>query len=165
MNETMLDKLCAIPIFGAVPKEKMKLLAERMGHRKFKADSVLITEGEVGDSMCILLAGEVRVSKSTLDDEQYTIAIVTEDEHPFFGELAMLDEARRSATITATKSGELLVLERADFERFGNEHPEAALEIMRHLARRVSGELRRAHENAIKLFEALEEEVRSKEAR
>ena len=165
MKGPMLDHLCAIPIFNAVPRERMDLLAKRMALRKFKAGAVLLTEGEEGDAMYILLSGEVRVSKRTLDDEEYVIAVVKEDDHPFFGELAMLDQARRSATITATKPGELLVLERADFERFGNEHPEAALEITRELARRVSGELRRAHKNAIVLFEALVEEVRAKETR
>jgi CRP-like cAMP-binding protein len=164
MESSILDILRGIPIFKPIESDKLAALAALMTHRRIKSGATVIAEGELGDEMYILLTGEVQVSKQTLDNERYTVAVLKEEQHPFFGEMAMLDEERRSATITANKPSEMLVLKRADFEHFSNEHPETGLIMVRLLAKHVSSKLRDANEDAVLLFEALVNEVRSKEA-
>ncbi len=163
MDDQHLEKLCALPLFRAVPRETLALLAGRMAHRRFAQGEVLLSEGEAGDELYVLLRGELRISKRTKEGEPYTMALVSEADDPVFGEFAMLDRERRSATVTAERAGELLVLRREDFEAFASEHPAAGLEIMRQLARGLVAELRLANENTVLLFEALVSEVRAKE--
>jgi len=164
ISKAILARLQTLPIFHTLTPEQTGAVAALMSRRKVHAGATLVSEGELGDEMFILLQGQVRITKTTLDDERYTVAEISEAETPCFGELALLDEDKRSATIEVTQESELLALRRADFEQFGMEHPAAGLLITRELARRVCGYLRRSNRDTLLLFEALVDEVRSKSA-
>jgi CRP-like cAMP-binding protein len=164
ISETILARLQSLPIFRTLSAEQTAAIAALMSHRKAQTGETLVAEGENGDEMFILLRGQVRITKRTLDDERYVVAERDEHDTPCFGELALLDEDRRSATIEVTQESELLVLRRAQFERFGLEQPGAGLLVTRELARRVCGYLRRSNRDTLLLFEALVNEVRSKTA-
>lgn len=170
MNEApaappLLDILRDIRVFEdfAGDAEQLAAIAALMTPRQVAAGTTFVHEGEQGDAMFILLRGAVRITKRTLDNEQYTVAEVRGEEHAFFGELALLDAERRSATITAIEDCDLMVLRRESFENFGNAHPRPALLIMRRLAKLVSGRLRSTNDDVVLLFEALVNEVRSRE--
>jgi CRP/FNR family transcriptional regulator, cyclic AMP receptor protein len=161
-TEDIVARLRAVPVFQTLSAEQLASLAAQMATHRLRAGETLVAEGETGDEMFVLLRGRVRIAKRTLDDEQYTVAELGEQDRPFFGELALLDADRRSATIVAVQDSDLLALTRESYERFGNEHPQAGLAMARELAKLVSGHLRRANEDALLLFEALVNEVRSK---
>ena len=158
----LVERLRGIPIFEHVTEDRLQALVELMSTRQIAAGDVLVREGDVGDEMFVLLEGQVRISKTTLDQERYTVAVLDGAQTPFFGEMAMLDADRRSATIDAVRDSQLLALRRDDFEKFGNDHPEVGWVVVRALARMVSEKLRHANEDALLLFEALVNEVRSK---
>jgi CRP/FNR family cyclic AMP-dependent transcriptional regulator len=160
----LLQRLRSVPILAVLADAELAALTALMTQRRANAGETLVAEGEVGDEMLILLQGQVRLTKRTLDDESYTVALHDEGETPIFGEQALLDSDRRAATIEATRACELLVLTRERFERFGDEHPRAGLLLMRQLGRRVSDHLRRANEDTVLLFQALVNEVRSRTA-
>ena len=162
VSAKLLKRLRTIPIFEHVQGDELSDVAALMTQRSVPSGYTLVTEGEAGDEMFILLEGRVRISKMTLDQDRYTVAVLDSETTPFFGELALLDQDRRSATIETVEDSELLVLSREDFDRFGDEHPRVGLAIVRALARRVSEHLRHANEDALLLFEALVGEVRSK---
>ncbi len=124
---------------------------------------MLVQEGEIGDDLFILQRGEVEISRRTLEDEQYTVAVLGDEGRPFFGELALVDADKRSATIRALEDCEVLVLKREDFEKLGREHPAIGWAIMRELARIISRRFRDTNDDVILLFEALVREVGEKQ--
>jgi len=164
VSSSILERLRDVPMLAGLADDELTALATAMRFRTVRAGETLVTEGAVGDEMYTLVRGQVRVSKHTLDNDEYTVVVQDELGTPIFGELALLDEERRSASIVAVRDCELLVLSRVAFEQFGNAQPRAGLIIMRHLAKGLSGNLRRANEDALLLFEALVNEVRSKTA-
>jgi len=165
MDKNILATLRPIPLFRAFAGDDAKLavVAGLMASRKVHGGHTLIQEGALGDELFILKAGEVEVTKTTLEHEQYTVAVLRGSDHAFFGELALLDEDKRSASIVATSECEVLVLKRADFEALGNAHPELGLAIMRELAKILSRRLRTTDQDLILLFEALVNEVQAEE--
>lgn len=123
-----------------------------------KSDSV-IQEGDLGDSLYILLSGTVRIQKTTLQNQPYTVVILQEDDNVYFGELALIDKDKRSATVVAESDITLFSLSRHDFLQFCEENPYMGFKITLQIARKLSTSLRKMNKDVITLFEALVSEV------
>ncbi|MDH4246999.1 MAG: cyclic nucleotide-binding domain-containing protein [Deltaproteobacteria bacterium] len=165
MAPGVLDTLRTVPFFEPVhsDEEALMALATRMTLRRVPTGTEVLKEGEAGDEVFILFRGEVAVLRRTLDAEEYTVALLRAQDQPFFGELALLDEDKRSATIRATQDSEMLVLRRADFESLGDDLPDVGLAITRSLSRILSRRLRQTNDDVLLLFEALVKEIRGEE--
>lgn len=135
-------------------------LARAMELRAFKPDECIIREGETGTEMFVLAQGQASVNKSTAEGEQYKVAILTAEKHPFFGEGGLLDSDARSATIRAESSCLCLVLGRESFEAFGRTHPEWAMPILLRIARAVMARVRKSNNDLSLLYNALVAEIR-----
>ncbi len=161
--EEIIQTLKEVPFFKKFANypEKLKIIAEKLTYKKVKKGTIIIKEGEVGDVLYILKSGTVEIVKKTLEKEEYTVVTLKSDERNvvFFGELALLDSDRRSATVIAKTDCELLLLTRKNFIELGNKHPEIGLYITRELSKILAGRLRKANEDIITLFEALVGEV------
>ena len=120
---------------------------------------VIIKEGDLGDSLYILLSGTVRIQKRTLQNEPYTVVIMEEKDNVYFGELALIDEDKRSATVVAESDINLFCLSRHDFLQFCEENPYMGFKITLQIARKLSTTLRKMNKDVITLFEALVSEV------
>ncbi|UCD86331.1 MAG: cyclic nucleotide-binding domain-containing protein [Desulfobacterales bacterium] len=157
----IVEKLRKIVLFQAI-KDDDKRLAKLSGIvsvRHCKAGHNVITEGDAGSEFFILNKGTVDVFKRTLDNDAFTIVTLTDEEDVFFGELALMDEELRSASVTANMDCEFLVINRDDFNRLGDEDPWLGLLVTRAIGRAVSRRLRKTNEDLIILFEALVGEV------
>ena len=128
---------------------------------KFKSGNFILREGEEGNTLYILVVGKVTILKDTLEDESYTIVNLEAKDtfNPFFGELALLDSDKRSATIQALTDCSTFVISREDFIKFGNENPKIGLAITREISIGLGQRLRKANKEFILLFEALVSEV------
>ena len=123
-----------------------------------KGDSV-IQEGDIGDNLYILLSGTVRIQKTTLQNQPYTVVIMREDDNVYFGELALIDKDKRSATVVAESDIILFSISRHDFLQFCEENPYMGFKITMKIARKLSTSLRKMNRDVITLFEALVSEV------
>jgi len=119
----------------------------------------IIEEGEVGDVLYILLSGSVRIQKTTLQNQPYTVAYVREDDNVYFGELALIDNDKRSATVVAESDCSFFCLNRKDFLQFCEKNPYMGYKITMQIARKISASLRKMNRDVITLFEALVSEV------
>lgn len=122
----------------------------------------VVEEGSLGESMFLLMRGQVRVEKRTPADDRYTVTFLSHERGDFFGELGLLDADLRSATVTAESDCEVIVIERDRFLQFGDSHPRAGLSVTRRLASHLASRLRRANDDVITLFAALVREVEEK---
>lgn len=127
--------------------------------REVKVGEHIIEEGEVGDTLYILLEGAVRIQKTTLQNKPYTVVILKEYMNVYFGEIALIDSDKRSATVVAETGCTLFSVTRDSFLSFCEENPYVGYKITMQIARKISASLRKMNQDVITLFEALVTEV------
>ena len=128
-----------------------------------RAGNAIIREGDVGDTMYILLEGVVEVSQSLVmkfgrsdyGEKEKTLVRLEGHMRPCFGEMSLLEDAERSATVTSLTDSELFVIDRANFDRLINEDPVLGCVVLRSIATVVSTRLRKANGDVLKLTTAL----------
>jgi CRP/FNR family cyclic AMP-dependent transcriptional regulator len=108
-------------------------LFSRFG-REVSAGTVVFREGEEGDQMFVIQAGKVKVSRS-LGGKQQILAILGKGD--FFGEMAIVNRVRRTATVTALEVVKLLAFDREGFLNMINKNPRIALNVIDKLCRRL----------------------------
>ncbi len=155
------DCIRSSELFGFLSADEraVTFLSECFRAVSFQSGSVILREGDEGDSMLMMLSGTVRIDTKTPAGEQYTVATLSE-EQACFGELALFDSQLRSATAIADTDCQLLELDREAFERFANAFPEHAVVVYRRLGKIVSERLRQASKDIGILFQALVQEVK-----
>ncbi|MFW5960783.1 MAG: cyclic nucleotide-binding domain-containing protein [Chitinivibrionales bacterium] len=157
-----MEKLRQVSLFKDVKEDynAMYKIAGCFNDIRKSAGEDVIKEGEEkGDSLYVINRGRVEILKTTLRKEPYTVFIMTGEENGFFGEVGLLDPDKRSATVRCIDDCEFYVLNRDNFESFGDEFPEAGLTLTRELSRIVCRRLRKANSDIITLFGALVNEV------
>lgn len=159
MNE--LERLKHIALFSSFADrpEVIDKIVSVTTRRKVGAGDIIIKEGEEGDTLFIIMKGSVRILKTTLQNEPYTVVILKESENVYFGELALIDSDRRSATVVAETDCELICLTRAKFLSVCEENYELGFRVLMQIAKKLSSSLRKMNQDVITLFEALVSEV------
>ncbi len=110
---------------------------ERLARRRaFAAGDVIVSESERGDALYVLLEGKVKVVLYGESGREVILSIFKEP-GDFFGEMSLLDDEPRSATVLAMEPSKLLVLSRADFRAHLARHPRVAVQVMTELSRRL----------------------------
>lgn len=156
------DRLKRVPLFkklGDHPDHLDRIIAA-LEPVRIAAGRPIINEGDAGEEMYVLLKGEIEISKFTLEKERFTVAKLNDTMNLFFGELALVDTDKRSATVTALTDCDLLVLTRSKFMELGQQYPEIGWLMALEIAGMISGRLRKANEDALLLFDALLNELR-----
>jgi len=126
---------------------------------KVKKGAVIIKEGDEGDELYIIKSGAVRILKNTLQNEAYTVVNLNAGQNVFFGEIGLLLNDKRSATVTAEVDSTFMVTNRKKFLTFGEKEPYIALLISRQLAQMLSKRLTKSNQDVVTLFSALVDEI------
>jgi CRP-like cAMP-binding protein len=161
-----LDKLKQVSFFSTYENdiEIIKKIACMCTKKSFNAGKTIIEEGQYGDELYIVLSGEIEILKKTLQDDKYTVTTLSSDLGGInVGELALIDNDKRSASVVAKTDCDCLVINRKDFIKFGDENPEIGLTITRAIASQLSAKLRKATTDVVTLFSALVEEISESE--
>ena len=103
----------------------------------------------------------VRVCKNTTLNDQYTIVDLKSEWNVFFGEIALMDNDERSASVMVLEDCEVLVMDREKFDELGDRHPEICLPITRVIVKRICMNLRNVNNDVIMLFDALVNEIQA----
>jgi HEAT repeat protein len=134
--ETMLA-LRRVPLFEGLDPEDLQRIAATAVERSYASDEVLMTEGDLSDALIVLLGGAVRVERAEPDGSPRLIRTYGAGEH--IGELAVLREAPRVATVTAQAEGARgLVVSGDGLKAILRERPDAAMAMLATLAERIS---------------------------
>jgi CRP/FNR family cyclic AMP-dependent transcriptional regulator len=112
-TEPIVAALARCLLFAGLEEQDLAALAREMRARRFRRGEVLFHMGDPGDALFVVTSGAVKISLPSEEGDEAIIATVREGE--FFGELALLDGAPRSATATALEPTETLVLPRPRF--------------------------------------------------
>ena len=124
-----------VPLFSRLDAAAISDLVGILRARTIPAGTVVIRKGEPGDAMYLIASGAVEVDA--------TGGKVRLEEGDFFGEMALLTRERRTATVTAVKSTDLLVLDCDDFHRFIDRNPEIGAHVRAVAQERTSGPVAR----------------------
>jgi AAA family ATP:ADP antiporter len=126
--------LKGVPLFANLEVEDLFHLAQITEEQDFPSNTMIFQEGDMGDSLFLLLAGEVDVLRII---EQETHLLATLGPKDFFGEMAILTEEPRSASIRTRSPVTALVMEKEEFKGIMNRRPEIGQEIIRVLIARL----------------------------
>jgi len=161
VNQSFIEKLKKVSIFEAIKEDPSALdqFAGMMELRHVPRGQAIIKEGDEGDEMFILFKGTVEVCKNTLAKDLYTVVKLSAEQNAFFGELAMIDNDRRSATVVASTECDVLVINKQHFLELGNKNSKIGLLITRKISEILGQRLRRANQDMVTLYEALVGEI------
>ena len=158
-DEDMIRGLKTFKLFSRLPDEELACLAGVMEEKIFPAGTVILQEGDPGDHMYLLLEGTVEVLKTTLFGDPYVTASLKDSYHCSFGEMALIDQATRSATVRAKTDCRTLALSAEEFQRFCREYPAIGVELLMAVSATLVRNLRAENENLKILYQALIEEI------
>jgi len=127
--------LRTVSLFSTFPEEQLRMLATLVTRRSASRGSIIIAAGDPTDSLYIILSGRLKVMMSDAEGKEVILSILSGGE--FFGEMGLIDDAPRSASVVAIEPCELLVLTRRDFKKSMAENAEMAMGVMRGLVRRL----------------------------
>jgi signal transduction histidine kinase len=151
-------------VFPGLTDSWVSYIATTLRTRQYAPGDVICYEGEIGDTFFIIESGIVEVSKK-LDGETSRI-LARQATGEFFGELSLVQDIPRAATVTAVEDTTLLTISKADFTSFLNNNPAMAAAIMRAVAGRLHdadqrsiAELRRKNTELKVAYEDLRLEV------
>jgi CRP-like cAMP-binding protein len=147
------------PLFKELNKEEFQKLIKIFKRKKIPANTVLIKEGETGNSAFLLIEGKVSVSKESIYNEDYIVTIIEAGGNEFFGEINLIDEGKRTSTIKTIEDSVILEVTKNDLKNFMDQNPEIGYKIMWHMAKDCANHLRKADNDMITLFNALVEVV------
>jgi CRP-like cAMP-binding protein len=138
-----------IDLFHGLASDERTLVASFMSQHTYAVGETVFSEGDEGDALFIIVRGaaSVRIALPVGDRRLVTFAPGT-----VFGEMALLDRQKRSATIRADEELVCFVLQRARFDELANDYPKVAMMLMANMAREMSHRLRtinRAHADGL----------------
>ncbi|MBE9552202.1 MAG: cyclic nucleotide-binding domain-containing protein [Proteobacteria bacterium] len=140
-----VDLLRKIPMFAKIEPAKLKLLAFTSERLSYSDGDVLFRQGEAGDAAFVIISGQAEISIAT---DEGPLVVARLSDHDFVGEIAILCDVPRTATVTAVTNLEALCISKDLFFRMVKEFPEIAIEVMRELAHRLENTNARLREVA-----------------
>jgi len=135
MMRRYMDNLKSVSLFSTLNEKDIEVISRIIYINTYARGEVVFQEGEKGDSLYIVLKGQVKVCLYDEDGREYILAAIGRD--GFFGELALIDELPRSANVITLESSELLIIRRHEFTRLLMENPTITIAILRVLSRRL----------------------------
>lgn len=139
------DTLAHVELFSGLGKKDLQLLSQNCKERKYSAGSVLISQGDTGAGLYIITSGKVLITQANNPDRAEE-EIATAGAGDVLGEMALLDDLPRSATVTAVDDVTALLLPVWEFRAVVRSNPDIALHMLATLSRRLRNAEQRTHD-------------------
>jgi CRP/FNR family transcriptional regulator, cyclic AMP receptor protein len=133
--EATAELLGRVSLFSELSAEELEKIARVAVPRSYPAGSIILREGDPGDTCYILRSGRARVVRQHADGRAITLTNLGPGE--IFGELAMFGGEVRSATVEAVDDVRAIAILAGDLKRLLSEHPEIAVKLLGALAERL----------------------------
>ena len=145
-KERVLDNLLAFsPLTKGFSQEERKKLIEKFKFQEYQAGEVVVAEGEEGDAMFLIKSGKTEVTTiDPRDKRRLTLARLGPGD--FFGEVSLIKNKPRTATVSALTPLEVMVIDRASFQELAQEHPEIVNLLEQTIEKRVEDTIKRIRE-------------------
>jgi len=134
----LMQHLSRVPLLQSLPPDEMTRLVTRVGKRHYAAGSVIFTEGETGDRLYTIISGSVNISRSGGAVGSPDVATLGTGD--VFGEIALVSDQPRTATVKSVDDVEVLEIRKEDFEDMLDASPALRLAVQEIIETRI-GEL------------------------
>jgi len=150
-------------IFRNLSEEQLERFRKVIQVKKFSEDDVIFYEGEVGDSIYLLLDGQVEInqaltlqlSKGDYDTREKAIINLSSEMFPVFGEMSLLGaDDKRTATVKALTNCSMAVVMKEDLFSICESDPSLGYQVMKNVADIITDNLVKANQNVLKLTTA-----------
>lgn len=122
---------------SSVSDEALTTLMEKAKTVRYPNKAVIISEGSVGDALFIILSGKVRVFISSDDDKSKEVTLLIQESGSYFGEIALLTDRPRSASVVTLKTTVCAVISKSDFHVWLIMHPDVAINLLGALSKKI----------------------------
>ncbi|HLQ11270.1 MAG TPA: cyclic nucleotide-binding domain-containing protein [Ktedonobacteraceae bacterium] len=130
------DTLAHVELLSNLDKKELQVLSKSCQERKYSAGSTLIKQGDTGVGLYVIISGHVKTTQAKNPDRA-EVDLGTYGPGNVLGEMALLDDLPRSATITAVDDVTALLLPVWEFRATVRDHPEIALKLLAVLSKRL----------------------------
>ena len=159
----VMDAIKKSSIFSGLQGDELDEVFRITRERRFAKGDIIMREGDEGDTMYLVIEGEVGVKKSLTmkfgdDDYRKTEKVLTRfrpEDHVILGEMALIGQDSRSATVNAGSDCIFLEINRNDFLKLIKERPEMGTKILMNLSQLLVMRLRQSSKDVIRLTTAL----------
>ena len=150
-------------IFKGLDESEIKLFEDKISSVDVSEGNCFIIEGDVGDSIFLLLEGEVEINqaltlsmnKSDADNREKAIINLSSESKPLFGEMSLFNESdQRTASVKALSDCKLAKIMKEELFEICDAHPNTGYKVMQNLCRVLCGNLVKANQNVLKLTTA-----------
>jgi CRP/FNR family cyclic AMP-dependent transcriptional regulator len=124
-----------IPLFSSLSESHLQTLSAHAVTRTFPKNAIIVNEGDTSDSLYIIVSGKVKIFLS--DEQGKEIILDLQGPGEYFGEIALLDEAPRSASVMTLDASSFLIISKYDFREYLGKNPDIAFDLIRELTRRI----------------------------
>jgi CRP/FNR family cyclic AMP-dependent transcriptional regulator len=127
--------LKSVPLFASFPEEQLRLLVGVVTRRSAPRASVIMAAGDQIDSLYIVISGRLKVMMGDAEGKEVILSLIGPGE--FFGEMGLIDDSPRSASVVTLEPCELLSISKRDFKKCLAENFDMCMAVMRGLVRRL----------------------------
>lgn len=130
-----VEMLRKIPLFSGIDPGKLKLLAFASDRKVYKKGQDLFKQGDIGDAAYVIVSGSAEI---IVDSDQGEVAVAHVGANEFIGEISILCDVPRTATVRSCDTLETLKIKKEHFIGLVTQVPDLGVEVMRELASRLS---------------------------
>ena len=124
-----------VPLFSVLPENQLAVLTSLVSRKTFPRGTTIIAAGDTTESLYVIISGRLKVMMSDDEGREVILAILGPNE--FFGEMGLLDDHPRSASVVAIEACELLTLAKRDFKKCLADNVEMTMTVMRGVVKRL----------------------------
>ena len=134
-HEDSLAFLQRVPLLASLSEEQLRTLAASTVRRSFSKGKTIVAEGDPSQAMYILLSGRAKVQRSDSEGKEVILAVIGPGE--FFGEMSLVDDEPRSASVITLESCDFLAISKEPFTEMMVRSTEVCMAVMRGLVARL----------------------------
>jgi CRP/FNR family transcriptional regulator, cyclic AMP receptor protein len=129
------DVIAQVPLFSDLSRRELQILAANCREREYPTDATLLRQGETGVGLFVLISGRVQASQQTAAGETRNLGVF--ERGSVLGEMSLLDDLPRTATVVALEPTRALVIPVWDFRAVLRESPEITIKLLSVMSRRL----------------------------
>ena len=140
-SKKVFDFLIGMPMFENLNIQDLEHISEYMNHIDLNAGDMIFREGDIGDYVCFVADGQLEVIKKAENGQEVVLCKLRYNSS--IGEMALIDEFLRSASVRAHTKATLITLTRTSFNQILGKYPYIGIQILKGISRLLSLNLRK----------------------
>ena len=141
LSSEIIDFFMQMPVFGRINGEELRVVARQMSVMELEEGDILFKESEKGSFICFISEGELDVIKTSETNEEDVI-LATLNKGQSIGEMSIIDNYPRSATVKAKTKALLYILSKSAFDMILERHPRIGIKLLKGISKMLSENLR-----------------------